>query len=167
MKIFILYATYSGGTKDAAESLQKYLTNQGHTVTLQSILNTSGQGLYELDADKILGNISASNLVVFASCTWYENGQEGQMNSSFSMFDAALGSKSFGDVPSAVFGLGDSNYAQFCGAVDNLELFVKKHQGKLLEPSLRINQYYANRDHERKNLEEWANKILSVVPQKS
>ena len=126
MKIFILYATYSGGTKAAAEGLQKNLESQGHAVTLQSILNTSPQGLYELNADEILSKITSSQLVIFASCTWYENGQEGQMNSSFSMFDAALGSKTFANVPSAVFGLGDSNYAQFCGAVDNLELFVKR-----------------------------------------
>ncbi len=163
MNIFILYATYSGGTKTAAEYLATVLTKEGHVPTVSSVLTTSESGSYDLDPETLFDSILSANLVIFASNTWFENSKEGQMNQAYSRLDAALGEKKFDGVTCAVFCLGDENYAQFCGSVEHLGEFVTKRGGKLLSPQLRVNQFYARQKESEKKLEDWMKEILSTA----
>lgn len=163
MKIFILYATYSGGTKTAAEYLADILTKKGHIATVSSVLTTTENGTYDLNLNSLLESIISSDLVIFASNTWLENGKEGQMNQAFTRLDTALASQKFDGVTSAIFCLGDENYAQFCGSVEHLSEFVTKHGGRLISPQLRINQFYARQKESEEKLENWVSTILLTV----
>jgi flavodoxin I len=163
MNVLIVYGTYSGGTLETAREIERLLNEAGHTVTLQNIIGTDSSGKYEFNTNAVTEGIKSHNLVLLGSCTWMEDEIEGQMHSGFKFLDKELGNQSFEGIKFAVYGLGDSNYAQFCGAVDNLEKMVKSRRGDLVAPSLRIDKYYTNVQKVIGELKGWTDTIQSSV----
>ncbi len=147
MNILIAYATYSGGTQAASEFLNQTLTGLGHTVTVKMISEVSFEDSLTYD------------LRIFGSPSWDNDGLEGQPHMDFVTFMNNSVDKKFAGKPVAVFGLGDSSYGHFCGAVDIIEEFVKKAEGKLVVESLKIDGYLFNMDSNNQLLTEWANKL--------
>ena len=99
---------------------------------------------------------------IFASPSWNYKGAEGELPTSFKEFVQNYSGGSLKGKKCAVFGLGDSTYLYFCGAVERLERFVKDNGGILLSPSLRIDSYYRDETLHNNLLESWTEKILAT-----
>ncbi len=162
MKALIIYGTYSGGTREVAESIGSFLKTQGHSVTIENIIETTESGIYSLHTEKLLDQIKNHNLILLGSCTWFEENKEGQMHSGFLKFKSDLGDRSFDGISFAIFGLGVSNYVSYCGAVDELEKLVAERKGALIVPSLRIDRYYTHKKEAQDNLNQWQQKLISA-----
>jgi len=147
MNILISYATYSGGTQSACEFLSQKLTGLGHQVTVKTIAETTFDETLTYD------------LRIFASPSWDNDGLEGQPHVDFVNFMNNSADKKFGNKPCAVFGLGDSSYGHFCGAVDIISEYVKKAEGNLIVEPLKIDGYLFNMDANNELLSEWAGKL--------
>lgn len=109
----------------------------------------------QLDINQVLG----SDLIILTSPSW----GGGEPHEDFTHFMDKTKDKTFSGKQFAIFGLGDSSFPAFCGAVDTLEAFVKKQDGKLLVDSLRIDGYFANQTACEAQLKEWAEKVNSEV----
>ncbi len=150
MKVLIAYATNSGGTFFATQTVENALKSKRHTVTCKEIEELSSNALKEYD------------LIIFASPSWNYKGAEGELQTSFKEFVQNYSGGSLKGKKCAVFGLGDSTYLYFCGAVERLERFVKDNGGILLSPSLRIDSYYRDETLHNNLLESWTEKILAT-----
>lgn len=147
MNILLAYATYSGGTQTASDFLNQTLTGMGHTVTVKMISEITFEDTLNYD------------LRIFASPSWDNDGLEGQPHIDFVTFIKSSESKKFEGKPCAVFGLGDSSYGHFCGAVDIIQDFVKKAEGNLIVEPLKIDGYLFNMDANNALLKDWASKL--------
>lgn len=150
MKVLIAYATNSGGTFFASQTVENALKNKRHTAICKEIEQISSSAFKEYD------------LIIFASPSWNYKGAEGELQTSFKQFVQSFTGNSLKAKKCAVFGLGDSTYLYFCGAVERLERFVKDNGGILLSPSLRIDGYYRDEHTHNKMLEDWTDQILSA-----
>lgn len=150
MKVLIAYATNSGGTFFATQTVENVLKSKRHTVTRKEIEEISASTFKEYD------------LIIFASPSWNYEGAEGELQTSFKKFVQNYSGNALKSKKCAIFGLGDSTYLYFCGAVERLERFVKDNGGILLSPSLRIDGYYRDETLHNKLLESWTEKVLAA-----
>ncbi|MBI4097311.1 MAG: flavodoxin family protein [Candidatus Levybacteria bacterium] len=149
MKILIVYATYSSGTHMAADVVSQELQKGGHTVDLKDVSETA------------IDNFNNYDLIILGSPSWDIGGQGGQPHEHFVAFMQQNKGKTFPGKKLAVFGLGDSTYPEFCGAVDHLEKFVDSLQGRRVIDSLRIDGYFFNQDEANGKIAEWVGKLQS------
>lgn len=146
MKILIAYATLSGNTQMVSEHVHEYLKSKGHHVTLmnQDDLDPAKMNEYEL--------------VLLGSSTW----GDGEPNPTSEVYMQKLKdhTEPFGDVKFAVFGLGDSSYAHFCGIVDRFEEILKEKQKTPVVESFKIDGY--PEDTALANIDAWAEKAIAA-----
>lgn len=148
MQVLIAYATYSSGTQTVSELLEKYLKEKGWEICRKNIRDITPEML------------SNYELVLFGSPSWLNNKKDGQPHEFFLQFMASMQGKSFSGSQFAVFGLGDTAYPNFCGAVHELEEFIKTLGGNLITESLRIDGYYFNEEENTKMLYAWADRVF-------
>lgn len=151
MNILVVYATYSSGTETATNSIQQWLEENGYSVLIKNALDTSPQDLLDQD------------LIVLGSPSWMVDKKDGQPHDNFFQLmnkcsDLKLNNKSF-----AVFGLGDTAFAHFCGAVDVLENFMKKRGGKQIIDSLKIDSFYFEEEKNEILLQQWLEKLHQLL----
>lgn len=151
MKLLLAYATYSSGTVTASQEVEKELTEKGVSVTRIDIREVAQDELSNFD------------VIIFASPSWLNNGKEGQPHEFFLRFMGDMQGKTLPGKKFAIFGLGDTAYMYFCGAVDYLEAFVKDLQGELLVASLRIDGFYFDQAGNTKKLQQWADTVAAKV----
>ncbi len=150
MNILVAYATNSGGTADAANIVNTALTSGNHQVTTKMIRDVNPDEL------------AAFDLVLFGSPSWDYQDKEGVPHEDFIAFIEKMKGKTLPNKNWAIFGLGDSSYTHFCGAVDHLEEFVKTMQGKLTTESLRIDGYYTQPGNGEK-VKAWTEHLLQAI----
>lgn len=148
MKILIAYATYSGGTQIASEFVKEKLEEKNHQVDLKMINEISAE------------NFDIYDLLIFASPSWNYDGKEGQPHQDFMIWMGNNQSLDLKGKKIAVFGLGDSSYTYFCGAVDILVEFFKSHNGEIIDEPLKIDNYLFDMEKNNKLIEEWLNKAI-------
>lgn len=149
--INIIFATNSGGTAAASQIISDTLT----TLNLNPVIK---QAVESTPAD-----LESADIILLGSPSWdYEN-KEGYPHEDMMKFMESCQNLSLSGKRFAVFGLGDSSYMHFCGAVDHLEEFVKKLGGVLILPSLRIDGFYYNLDKNTLTLKEWATKLGNII----
>lgn len=102
-------------------------------------------------------------LLFFASPSWRTRKGDGQPHEFFLDFIDQMEGKSFANKKFAVFGLGDTAYTHFCGAVDVLESFVTSLGGILVSPSLRVDGFYFDQKNNEQKLEQWVIGLLTVA----
>lgn len=152
MNILIVYATYSSGTLTASELIRDTLNESGHTAILKNVATVEPDEFNDHD------------LVILGSPSWMIDHKDGQPHHLyFDLFKKAAG-KQFAGKNFAVFGLGDTTFAHFCGAVDHLEDFVEDIQGTLTTPSLRIDSYYFDQEKNEAELKLWLNQVIKNPP---
>lgn len=150
MKVLVVYATLSGSTMAAADLITATIKSAGHEVTT-------------LTADSISADtVSPYEALIIGSPSWEDEGKDGQPLPEVRKFVESLSSASLTGKKIAVFGLGDTSYPHFCGAVDIIE--EKLHAIGITPaiPSLKIDRYYSSPDNEPK-VREWANTFSGVL----
>lgn len=151
MNITLVYATNSGTTMMAAQMVQETLTTSGHTVIVKVARDTKPE------------DITAAQAVVFGTPSWDFDGKEGMPHQDMMTLMESLKTETFENKPFAVFGLGDSTYKHFCGAVDHLEEFVKTIKGKLVVTSLRIDNFYGDQEGNTDKTTKWAQTLAGAL----
>lgn len=147
MNILIIYATYSGGTQTASQFVANKLSALNHTVSLKQA--------HEIDPAELLNH----DLIIFGSPSWLQDGKEGQPHTDFVQLMARLKDTSLENKKFAIYGLGDTTYAHFCGAVDHIKKFVEESKGiNIIEP-LRIDGFYFNTQVAENNISQWVEKL--------
>ncbi len=150
MKILLVYATNSGGTFLSGKIIKEVL-QETDTVLMKKI--------EEVEV-KEFGNY---DLIIFGSPSWDFGKKQGQPHEKFLQFIAENRDKSFSGKKFAVFGCGDSSYTYFCGAVDNLEMFIKELKGELVIDSLKIDGYFFDLNKNTKLVDAWAKKLQKAL----
>ncbi|HSP21208.1 MAG TPA: flavodoxin domain-containing protein [Planococcus sp. (in: firmicutes)] len=109
-RVAIVYASATGNTKAVAEILQHICRREWVSVSIFAI------------NDFPLAELSRYDVVIVGTYTWGSGEIPKELRGLFAAFEN-LGNKS---LVTAVFGTGDSCYAEFCGAVDRFRdmLFV-------------------------------------------
>ena len=146
MQILLVYATNSGGTAQTAQIIADILTSKGHVVTVKDAKNAEP------------ADITAAPFVLLGSPSWDYNGMEGQPLPEMAEFIDRCKDIQLEGKPFAVFGLGDSSYTYFCGAVTYLEAFVKRAKGRLVLPSLKVDGFYM-RPEAGEQITKWADEL--------
>lgn len=149
MKILVIYATNSGGTYLAAQIAEEILSGLGHEISLKKAGETDPLEIINYDS------------VILGSNSWNYNKAEGQPHEEMRKLlekitgaNISLEGKKF-----AVFGLGDSSYMYFCGAVDVLEKFLREKKAALLTPSLRIDGFFLKQVENTEKVKRWATEL--------
>lgn len=150
MRITISYATYSGGTTMAAQYIADLLNQKGHQATLLETESTTPEQLLQND------------LIILSSPSY---GDE-EPPEAMKHFIKEINPKVFSGKQFAIFGLGDTSFPMFCGAVDLLEKFVQEQEARLIAPSLRIDGYFSNQTESETAMAVWAGKISDLLLQK-
>ncbi len=152
MNILLVYATNSGSTASAAQIIADTLTGLGHTVSTKEARDTSPEAVVE------------APFFLLGSPSWDQNGMEGQPLPEMEEFIARCKDITISGKSCAVFGLGDSSYTYFCGAVTYLEAFIKRTGGNLVVPSLKIDGFYMKPDA-GEIIKKWANALAEKLAQ--
>ena len=147
MNILLMYETYSSGTETAAYFAEAVLRSHAHNVTVQKAHETN------------LDYFKTFDLIILASPSWSVDDQDGQPHINYKQLFEKVNETSFAGKKFAIFGLGDTSYAHFCGAVDKLELFIRVHGGELLTDSLRIDSFYFDKEKNEAILRNWINQL--------
>ncbi|MBI3559513.1 flavodoxin domain-containing protein [Candidatus Gottesmanbacteria bacterium] len=150
MDIVLVYATNSGGTAQAAKTIADALTSKGHTVRIKDAKDAGPDDL------------TGASPLILGSPSWDYNGMEGQPLPEMVELIARCKDSHLEGKPCAVFGLGDSSYTYYCGAVTYLETFVKRNKGMLIVPSLKIDGYYMHSDASQ-HITVWANEVADKL----
>lgn len=153
MNILLIYATNSGGTFLSSGIISEVLKKHQHTVTVKNVRDAKPDDIANYD------------LIILGSPSWDYQGKEGQPHQDYLPFMEKAQGKSFPDKPFAIFGLGDSSFAYFTGAVDHLENFVKTIGGKLVIDSLRIDGFYFDQDKNSQIITDWAERVANTAGQ--
>lgn len=151
MNILILYATYSGGTQAAGETVRDAFRKHNIAVDFKEAAQIAPD------------EFSGYGLIMLCTPTWDFDGREGQPHEDYLRLMEKADGKSFPDKKFAVMGLGDSSYTHFCGSVDILEGFIKKLRGTIIVPSLRIDGYFYDQTKHTAAIEKWTEHIISSL----
>lgn len=157
MKILIVFATYSGSTRIVGNLIEATL-KKDHEVTSSSV--------FDFDPTKFSG----FDFIVLGSNSWYENKEEGQMNSGFHTLKEKLKPDSFRGKKFAIYALGDSNlyHNTFCKAADHLEKLVREFGGDAMVPPLKVDRFYFDEEGNEPKIIEWAEGLNQFLkPQQS
>ncbi|MBI4067205.1 flavodoxin domain-containing protein [Candidatus Gottesmanbacteria bacterium] len=151
MNILLIYASNSGGTFLSSGIIVDVLKKHQHSVVVKNVR--------EADPSEI-GNY---DLIILGSPSWDYQGKEGQPHQDYLPFLEKAKDKNFPGKPFAIYGLGDSSFAYFTGAVDHLENFVKNIGGKLITTSLRIDGFYFDQENNEKKVTDWAEDLATKI----
>ena len=150
MNILLVYATNSGSTAQAAQIITDVLTTKGHTVTVKEAKTATPEDLI------------AAPCFFLGSPSLDHDGLEGQPLPEMEEFIARCKDVILNGKPCAVFGLGDSSYTYFCGAVTYLEAFIKRTGGELIVPSLKVDGFYMKPDASE-HIVNWTNELVEKI----
>lgn len=147
MNILIIYETYSSSTETVSGIIAKELTEKGHTVNVARMKDTM-----DFMNEK-------HDLVIFATPSWFDRGQEGQPHMAFLQYMDEHTNDDFSSLSCAFVGLGDSSYAHFCLAIDTLEDFFTKRGAKNIGETLKLDNFYFNPEKETKKITVWIDSL--------
>jgi flavodoxin I len=151
MNILLVWATNSGTTMMAAQTINDVLVKKGHQVTMKEAGTTAAEDL------------TAAQAVLLGSPSWDYEGHEGMPHENFVALTEKLKTATLEGKPFAVFGLGDSTFPHFCGAVEHLEEFVNTVKGKLVAPSLRIDKFFNDQTGNTDKITKWAESVTAAL----
>jgi flavodoxin I len=151
MNIRIIYATNSGATMTAAQSVNDTFVTKGqHVSMVEARLAT-------------IDDFKSPQVIVLGSPSWDFDGKEGMPHEDFLTLIDKVKTVKIPEKPFAVFGLGDSTFAHFCGAVDHLEKFVGMVGGKLIVPSLKVDNFFNDMDGNTEKITKWAQQVAGAL----
>ena len=137
MKNLLIYGTLTGNTENVAQQIKTLVEESAKELEIKNINQTS------------IADISAvENLLIVASSTW----DDGLPCSDMADFleESAQDLPDLAGKKLAFFGCGDSNYVQFCKAVDILEETFTKKGGEKICNSFKIDGYVEDEGNQEK-----------------
>ncbi len=146
MNILLVWATNSGTTQTVAHVIHDALTAAGHTLTMKEARETTPE------------DFTAPQAVILGTPSWDFDGNEGFPHEDFLPLMEKVKTQTVAK-PFAIFGLGDSSYRIYNGAVDHLEKFVSDVKGTLLIPSLKIDRYYSDEAGNAAKVNAWTEEL--------
>lgn len=141
----IVYGSTTGNTEMVANRIGEVLTENGVTVTVKNVTDTT---IAEL------GN--GFELTLLGASTWGED--EIEFQEDFEPFFGEMEAAKLEGKKVALFGCGDTSYEYFCGAVDELENMMDNLGAKMVNISLRID---GDPDDVGSEITEWAEEVAS------
>lgn len=144
MNILLVFATNSGTTQTVAHMIADSLKD--HAVTIKEARVATPQ------------DFAGAQVIILGSPSWDFDGNEGFPHEDFLPLMDKMKTTRI-EKPFAVFGLGDSSYKFYNGAVDHLEEFVKTIGGTLAAPSLKIDKYYSDVDGNTAKITAWVEEL--------
>lgn len=151
--MLIVYATYSGSTEGTALYIKKLLEENQHEVQIKHIRETTPD------------DIRRHDLSIIGSPSWLQNGKQGQPHALYFTFFDTYADESFEDCHISLFGLGDTTYVYFCGAVDIIREFFTDRKAHIIAEPLRMENIYVETDAKKKCVEEWVQKLPKETSQ--
>src|SRR3990170_6178698 len=151
MKVLIVFATNSGGTQLAADLAKETFLKNNHQAVIKEVREVNPDEFANFD------------LVILSSPSWDYEGLEGQPHPDYRPFMEAAHGKKFVGKRFAVLGLGDSSYTYFCGAVDNLENFVRELGGTFIDKSLKIDGFYLDQATNSQKITDWSQNLAQKL----
>lgn len=121
-KVILIYASMSGNTEAMADLIEDGLRSSGVEVIKKEVMDAQVDELHEYDG------------IILGAYTW----GDGELPDEFLDFYDDMEDIDFTGKSLAVFGSGDTAYAEFCGAVDLLERRVQERGGTLVTEGLKI-----------------------------
>lgn len=146
MKVLLLYTTNSGSTEMAANEISGKLSSH-HEVTVKRINQATNE------------EIKSAELIILGSPSWDHDGKEGQPHDEFFTWKDTVDGSVFSGKPVAIFGLGDTSYQIFCGAVDELTTWVTGWGAKIIVEPLRLDKYYYQLAQNQELIKQWTDKF--------
>ncbi len=146
-KVLIFYSSQTFNTADAATALHKELTEQ--VPQMEFVL----ANVKELAVDEILQYTT----VIFGTSTW-DDAHNPDTEEFLQRVDAQK--PDFSKMNWALFGLGDSSYPEFCGAVPLVKAAIEPYGAQVYDPFFFIDGYPT--DPLIAGLTEWAKQFLSL-----
>lgn len=147
MNIGIVFATLSGNTTTVASTLERYLLDQGNTVTVHDSLQTVADELKHYD-------------LVFIGASTYG---DGDLNPIADMFFSAAGSvhHNCDHTKFAIFSLGDSSYPHFAASGPIMLERLQQMRATVIEPILSLDG--PPTDEMMNEVKKWSEEILVVA----
>ncbi len=149
--ILITYGTNSGSTLFASHELSAIFKENGHAVEVKKV------------KDVTIDELSAYDLVVFATHTWLHNNLQGQPHEWYFPFEVEFRKKTYPDKKFAILACGDSSYIEFCHSADYLLKMVNDAQGASVIDPLRIDAYYREELKNNERIREWGKKLIASL----
>lgn len=150
LKILLSYATNSGGTFVAGEFIKDILSKD-FSVTMENASET------------VLRDAGNYDVIILGSPTWDYEGKEGMPHEMMVELLNKWKNKSFTGKHFAVYGCGDKMFVEFCAAVDYMEKFVETAGGRLISPSLRINNFFFELENNTELVKKWASDLRNTL----
>jgi flavodoxin I len=141
--ILIVYGSTTGNTEMVAEQISNQLSD--HNPKMQDVTDTTPEELTQYD------------VIIAGASTW----DDGLLQTDFRDFVEGL-TVDLNSKKVAAFGLGDSNYPNFCKSAEILqETFTKLGTQSIVEP-LKIDGFPDEEKNEQK-VEQWCEQIKSQL----
>lgn len=99
---------------------------------------------------------------VVGSPSWEDAGKDGQPLPEMTTLLTTLTKEDITNKKIALFGLGDTSYPHFCGAVDVMKSYLDALGVTLVGEPLKIDKYYADPQNESKAVE-WAKALGGLL----
>ena len=141
--ILIVYGSTTGNTEMVAEQLAKQL--ETYSPKMQDITDTKPEDLQQYE------------VIIAGASTW----DDGLLQTDFRDFAEGL-TVNLAGKKMAVFGLGDSNYPEFCKAADILKQTFTSLGAELLVEPLKIDGFPDEEENEQK-LNQWGEQVKSAL----
>jgi len=147
--LHIIFASTSGHTEFVVDTVMAYIKEKRPDIVISSqrAEKTAKEDFIKAD------------MLLLASSTWNTGNVEGQLNPHmYTLLMDIAKDLDLAQKPVAVIGLGDDRYYYTANAAHHLEEFVKTHNGKLIEPILKvINEPY----DQLEAIHAWADQLLN------
>ncbi len=141
--VLLVYGSTTGNTEMTAEQIADNLSD--HQVEVQDVVDTTPEDL------------ESAEILLLGSSTW----DDGLLQQDFREFVDGLEVDLSGK-KMAIFGLGDSNYPDFCEAADILEEKFTGMGGELVVDSLRIDGFPDEPENEDK-IDTWSEELSQAL----
>lgn len=151
MNTIVLYATNSGGTYMAAQIVADVFKQAGNQFDLKNVKELEPNSLVNYD------------LIVIGSPSYDYNGKEGQPHEEVTNFLSKLAKETLQNKKIAIFGLGDSSYMEFCGAVKVMEKILSDLGAKQIAESLSIDGFFFQQDQNTQKITAWAKNLMPYL----
>lgn len=152
MNLLITYASNSGGTHLTAQQIGKTLSSKDTKITIKKA------------RDVKVSDFDKNDVILIGSPSWLTEGEQGKPHETIVDLIKRLEKHDISGKSFALFGCGDSSYIHFCGAVDELDEFVKQKNGKKLIDPLKIDGYFFDLEKNIKIIDTWINKLTQNLP---